>query len=822
MLTANLQSVTGPSKSVVDSGPLINTEAPIIDGLSTVFGAAEDVFKGVKTAKAKKQAKQKAQVADQRAAAREQRSQAQEARSIETFNQNKTKFEQQQEDRFEKEDLENFKDFATGELIGLSRAQTRSKQGGSADKTAFDIQSEKTINEILTRFPNRTNELAELYKEKGFNHVLFRGLEQEKARVDAEEAGKNSATSALSQKAIESGVGSIHDDPAYLVQKGQEINLIEERIKNAQVRKENSIADRTISLAERKQVLKEADRDLMESANVMAGFNAEAITKQLTEGLANVETDEQFAELTQELPRIKSELQLARQETLKTVQGNVEGTKIINDKFDQQEAYVLDLVSGDFSRAKQKAAELQAVKTSLGLRAREALPGVFAVDALPPFAKEAIIDGSGITRDSDFHNGIGDFIAGEDTEASKVYQATRKLQLDGAPLDDTGGGPDADPITKKSQRSYIKQTRHAHQAGLAHVLNSDDIEPEKGEEYLSSQTLLTQAGQRLSGTQGNVKDLNSAVGIVLAPGTQEALEKMISNPETQFQATAVMKATQQTALSFINNSKLIKDDSLHSMVFNESSGQFEIKEDPAKRQKLKDRDIGIVEMKILETPRKHVQEKVAAANRSLDFLKKTRQYDDKGSQMSESDYTKFIATGRFTPQEEPEAVKPRGNSKIEQTAILSKYRARNTEAAPFLDEAASTSGLPTSLVHAVADQETGHLSAEEGAAVTNHKSARGIMQITPITAKEMNVDFEELTDPKKNIDTGARYLKRLMRRFDGDIKDVLMAYNAGPTRIDNWIDDGRPIIEGKSWQDEAFPYADKIIERIERSSGDDK
>jgi soluble lytic murein transglycosylase len=45
---------------------------------------------------------------------------------------------------------------------------------------------------------------------------------------------------------------------------------------------------------------------------------------------------------------------------------------------------------------------------------------------------------------------------------------------------------------------------------------------------------------------------------------------------------------------------------------------------------------------------------------------------------------------------------------------------------------------------------------------------------------------DELFDPLVNLDLGCRYLRRMLDRY-GDVRLALMAYNAGPGRVDQWL-----------------------------------
>lgn len=76
---------------------------------------------------------------------------------------------------------------------------------------------------------------------------------------------------------------------------------------------------------------------------------------------------------------------------------------------------------------------------------------------------------------------------------------------------------------------------------------------------------------------------------------------------------------------------------------------------------------------------------------------------------------------------------------------------------------------------------------------TSHAGARGLMQITPATANEIEKQsggttfkVSDLSDPDINIRYGTFYLRQLLNRYHGNEVAALAAYNAGPTQVDRW------------------------------------
>lgn len=89
---------------------------------------------------------------------------------------------------------------------------------------------------------------------------------------------------------------------------------------------------------------------------------------------------------------------------------------------------------------------------------------------------------------------------------------------------------------------------------------------------------------------------------------------------------------------------------------------------------------------------------------------------------------------------------------------------------------ARRNNLPPDLVAAVVEAESDfrpHLRSD--------KHALGLMQLVPETGRLMGA--RDLFDPKDNLRAGTRYLRYLSDRYDGDLRMILAAYNAGEGNV---------------------------------------
>lgn len=134
------------------------------------------------------------------------------------------------------------------------------------------------------------------------------------------------------------------------------------------------------------------------------------------------------------------------------------------------------------------------------------------------------------------------------------------------------------------------------------------------------------------------------------------------------------------------------------------------------------------------------------------------------------------------------------------SAVWQRYLLEEANATPAIrfpysdcfNRAALTNNLPKTLLIALARGES-----DFDPNARSHANAHGLMQILwPATARELGFTaLSELYEPCANVDAGARYLRGLLDRYDGDLHLALAAYNYGPSRIHA----DTPLPDGAQW-----------------------
>lgn len=107
---------------------------------------------------------------------------------------------------------------------------------------------------------------------------------------------------------------------------------------------------------------------------------------------------------------------------------------------------------------------------------------------------------------------------------------------------------------------------------------------------------------------------------------------------------------------------------------------------------------------------------------------------------------------------------------------------------PLIDKEAAKQGVPSSLVRAIAREES---SFDPGA--VSAARAYGLIQLIPPTAKthaaplNMPYDPASLKKPEINLPIGIHFLRFLWDKYHGKVALLPAAYNAGEAAVDRWL-----------------------------------
>ena len=106
---------------------------------------------------------------------------------------------------------------------------------------------------------------------------------------------------------------------------------------------------------------------------------------------------------------------------------------------------------------------------------------------------------------------------------------------------------------------------------------------------------------------------------------------------------------------------------------------------------------------------------------------------------------------------------------------------------------------------------------------TSSKNAKGLMQITESTAKEVNeitnsvdsLNEENIYNEDINIELGCQYLASLISRYNGNYYLAICSYNAGIGNVDKWISQGQ-ISQDLNTTDVELPFKEttKYLKKV--------
>ena len=139
---------------------------------------------------------------------------------------------------------------------------------------------------------------------------------------------------------------------------------------------------------------------------------------------------------------------------------------------------------------------------------------------------------------------------------------------------------------------------------------------------------------------------------------------------------------------------------------------------------------------------------------------------------------------------------------------------------PLVQEAASEYNLDPNLVARLIKQES-----QFNPSAVSPTGASGMFQFTAGTARDMGLrvddEVDERMDPQLSAKAGARYIRRQIDAFDGDVVLGVAAYNAGVGGVRHYLKtgefkdvkykSGKVAVSGKDKEKEVKGYVKKIL-----------
>lgn len=113
---------------------------------------------------------------------------------------------------------------------------------------------------------------------------------------------------------------------------------------------------------------------------------------------------------------------------------------------------------------------------------------------------------------------------------------------------------------------------------------------------------------------------------------------------------------------------------------------------------------------------------------------------------------------------------------------------------PYIREASNRFDIPDPWIRALMRQESGDHEFVNGGLVTSGAGAMGLMQVMPQTYDGLRERYnlgDDPYDPHDNILAGVAYMREMYDIYG--TPGFLAAYNAGPARLDDYLNNHRPL-----------------------------
>jgi Phage tail lysozyme len=455
----------------------------------------------------------------------------------------------------------------------LSSTQTAVNQGRSSS-TALDLGLERTIADLYHKFPEQKDTIATYLKGRGFDHYLFREVELNLQASAQEGADAITRQTYYRDVATHAGLAAPGMSDDAIIQAGQEWANGQAQLKLAQDKLDMTIKSKTLSDSERKTAMSEgyqatANQLILNSTtkfgtivqSVSSLYNAMADSPTALQDLSNVR------------PQIVAGFESYRQSlTAQMAAANlpVEQQNAVLADLDRKQKSLDSVFDANFKVNTQTVTSMQ---NTFKLNAAQAFP--LYSQLATAFGQSAVNEMFGGNPMTAISPEMQAAIAKELTGVTDFNSTSGSVHINNAVqlLKGQKNLGDLTPAEAKAVFPSIAATVVGN--GNAIVTGK----PADSQAFINGWSQVTNAALELQPGTTGLHDLHTATGLNSNPTNVAAITKLIGDPATKPQATALLTASRNTAVSLFLTAQGTGRDvgaNYQKLVYDNKSGKYSV------------------------------------------------------------------------------------------------------------------------------------------------------------------------------------------------------------------------------------------------------
>jgi len=655
-------------------------------------------------------------------------------------------------------------------LSGVSdlNSTRKAEDAGRVPLGTLDIKLESFIQSKMAQYPDQAVDIMKYVKEQGYDHYLFRNIDQSKKIEDSQLDATNSARADAFKVAMSNGWVNQSDFNGGVLY-GQKIQAQKNQFEASVAAAAEARTSTTFNDEQRTKLVSVAKTNATQALTQMIDTQAGPSIDGLIQTMSALEGRPDFETVTANLvPKINRSIEFFRSQALQAAgKAGLSGDdlKPIQDRLDTYQKMVQNLTTGPSSEFTMLKTGAETLQNKLSIDTATAYPLATKLKAimgngwtsLVPALPENVAKQLGLELQGAAKTGGLDTPQGQQA-LSDMIKAT-KGQLDLKTL-----SPDRAKVAIRGTLSALDWT-------TKNIVSKADTSSQTQQTWKGSYTTLLNAARGLTPNVSDADSLSTAANAIANQGSRTVIRNFLANSDGREIGEALALGSRAAAEQLLENVKLLPFGEFKP-VYDAKAGVFKLNKtynpgmtnpDPFSQD--------------VKTPVDYEKAKkaVSTANVLLTHLVQTDDLDKELPQgATPLSRATFWATGDASDlknQQGQPILKPGKPSEDAASVVIKKAEelSNRLRHIPF-----EVSALPSNIADAQIQQESGGKNG-----LVSLKGAVGVAQIRPQDFPQYD-PVKLKNDPEYATKARDEIMQHLLEKHHGNASLALAEYHAGP------------------------------------------